>query len=114
MQEGAFYNVSGGGDPYAVGKNAVQLAEWNMITVTYTLKSNEIVFYVDGKLDHTVYNIPTPNPLTDVKLHIGKNSFNDPRGTTPSYFIKGKLDDMSIYKRKLNADQIKALYISPN
>jgi len=106
----AFYNVSGGSDPYVVGIKALNLSKWHMITVLYTLSASKIMVYVDGKQDQTSMNIPSPNPLTNAKLHIGKNSFNDPRGTTPEYFIKGKLDDMRIYNRKLSESQIAALY----
>jgi hypothetical protein len=108
----AFYNVSGGTDPYVVGNKVLDLSKWHMITITYTLASKEMKFYINGLLDQTSYNIPSPNPLTDVTLHIGKNSFNDPRGTTPSYFVKGKLDDMLIYRRKLKEFEIKSLYTS--
>lgn len=110
----AFYNVSGGSDPYAVGDKIIELKKWTMVTTIYNLLDHTIRFYINGKLDRIVDNIPTPNPFTDVNLQIGKNSFNDPRGTTPTYFIKGKLDDIRIYRRQLKENEISTLYQLPN
>ena len=110
----AFYNVSGGSDPWAVGEKIIELEKWTMITTIYSLSNQSIRFYINGTFDHTEWNIPTPNPLTNVNLQIGKNSFNDPRGTTPSYFINGKLDDIRIYSRPLKESEVSDLYQLPN
>jgi Concanavalin A-like lectin/glucanases superfamily len=108
----AFYNVSGGGDPYAIGNAVMATAHWNMVTVVYTLSQHKIAFYVNGVLDNIASDIPTPNGETNVKLLIGKNSLND--GVTPLYYLKGKLDDIRIYDRALSTNLINKLYIATN
>ena len=107
----AFYNVSGGGDPFAVNNNTViPTSKWTMITVQYNNRLKTITFYINGVVGKIVNNIPTPNPNTAVDLFIGKNSYNDPSGFTPAYFIQGKLDDIRIYGHILSAQQINRLF----
>ncbi|MFI5138200.1 MAG: LamG domain-containing protein [Sphingobacteriales bacterium] len=106
----AFYNVSGGPDPYAVGNQVIATANWGMVTVQYNLNKQQISIYINGVLDTTVSNIPTPNANTSVDLFIGKNSYVDPSRNTPAYFIKGKLDDIRIYNRILSNSQIQQLH----
>lgn len=109
----AFYNVSGGDDPHAVGNTVVSLHQWRMVTITYSLSLQRISFYINGKFDHATDGIPTPNPTTAVDLFIGKNSYIDPSGLTPPYYIKGKLDDIRIYNRIISPAQITKLYTLP-
>jgi hypothetical protein len=109
----AFYNVSGGDDPHAVGDAVVGLHKWRMVTITYNLLQQRITFYINGKFDHATDGIPTPNPTTVVDLFIGKNSYIDPSGLTPPYYIKGKLDDIRIYNRKITVSEINKLYNLP-
>jgi hypothetical protein len=106
----AFYNVSGGGDPFAIGKLVIATGNWSMVTVLYNLTKQQVSFYINGVLDTTVSNIPTPNPNTSVDLFIGKDGFVDPSGLTPPYYIKGKLDDIRIYNRALSISEIQRLF----
>jgi hypothetical protein len=106
-----FYNVSGGPDPFAFGNTIVKTNKWHMMTVTYTRASAKITFYLDGVLDRSINNIPTPNPNTTARLHIGNNSLSDiPGEGSPDYFFKGKMDDIRIYSRLLKASEISRLY----
>jgi hypothetical protein len=106
----AFYNVSGGGDPFAVGHGIIPFGQWTMITIQYSNQFKAVVFYINGVQDAAISNIPTPNPATAVDLFIGKNSYADPSGNTPEYFIKGKLDDIRIYNRLISQVQITNLF----
>ncbi|MEZ2337053.1 LamG domain-containing protein [Mucilaginibacter sp. RCC_168] len=106
----AFYNVSGGGDPFAVGHGIIPIGQWTMITVQYSNQFKALAFYINGVPDAVISNLPTPNPATAVDLFIGKNSYNDPSGNTPGYFIKGKLDDIRIYNRVISPGQINNLF----
>ncbi len=106
----AFYNVSGGDDPHAFGNTVIALGKWTMVTITYNLAQQEISFYINGKFDRSVSGIPTPNPNTAVNLIIGKNSYVDPSGFTPPYYIKGKLDDIRIYNHVATFYEITKLY----
>lgn len=108
----AFYNVSGGGDPFVIGNAVMPTAHWSMVTVVYTLSKHRIAFYVNGALDNIAFNIPSPNANTSVKLYIGKNSYN--LNSTPDYFLQGKLDDIRIYNRELSTNLIHKLYIATN
>lgn len=105
-----FYNVSGGGDPYVIGQGVIPVGQWSMVTITYKASTQTITFYINGSLDISTANIPTPNPQTSVNLFIGKNSYNDLSGQTPAYYIKGKLDDIRLYGRLLSTDDISKLY----
>jgi Concanavalin A-like lectin/glucanases superfamily/Bacterial Ig-like domain (group 2) len=109
----AFYNVSGGDDPHAFGNTVIGLGKWTMVTITYNLVQQQISFYINGMFDHSTGYIPTPNPNTTANLFIGKNSYIDPSGLTPRYYIKGKLDDIRIYKRKVTTGEITKLYNLP-
>ena len=105
----AFYNVSGGPDPFAFGNQVIPTGNWTMVTLTYSVSKQQISFYVNGTLDTQASNIPTPNANTAVDMLIGKNSYNDPSGFTPFYFIQGKLDDIRMYKRLLSSNDIQKL-----
>lgn len=106
----AFYNVSGGGDPFAVGNNIIDTRKWTMVTIAYNNNSHTIAFYINGVLDATIANIPTPNPSTATDLFIGKNTYVDPSGNTPAYLIKGRLDDIRIYNRMVSASEVNKLF----
>ncbi|RVU01863.1 hypothetical protein EOD41_07860 [Mucilaginibacter limnophilus] len=104
-----FYNVSGGPDPFAVGNVVIGTEGWHMLTITYELEKQQISLYIDGILDSYVRSIPTPNPNTAAKLHIGDNSLLDVDPWANAYNFHGKLDDISIYNRKLTVTEIKKL-----
>ncbi|GAA3992225.1 LamG-like jellyroll fold domain-containing protein [Mucilaginibacter dorajii] len=106
----AFYNVSGGDDPHAFGNTVIGLGKWTMVTITYNLAQQQISFYINGVFDHATGGIPTPNPNTAVNLFIGKNSYIDPSGLTPAYYIKGKMDDIRIYNHIIPSHEITKLY----
>jgi hypothetical protein len=106
----AFYNVSGGDDPHAFGNAVIGLGKWAMVSITYKLAQQQISFYINGVFDHSTGGIPTPNPNTAVNLFIGKNSYIDPFGSTPPYYIKGKMDDIRIYDHIISSREITKLY----
>ena len=110
----AFYNVSGGTDPSAMGEKIIELGKWAMMTTVYSLVDQKISFYINGELDKVIENMPTPNPATTADLYLGKNSYASLGGSAPTYLLKGKLDDIRIYKRKLNMNLIHKLYTLPN
>ncbi|RCH54628.1 hypothetical protein DJ568_12475 [Mucilaginibacter hurinus] len=109
-----FYNVSGGTDPFAAGIQTIDTVDWHMISVTYDLAVKEVSLYIDGMLDTRVREIPTPNPSTNAKLHIGNNSLLDIDSFANSYFFNGKLDDIRIYNRKLSGAEIAKLLTIPD
>ena len=86
--------------------------EWYHLVGTYTHvsgTSGEVKFYVNGLLQGTIdsggdFDI-TNSPLT---LLIGAN----PTPTGGSSFFDGEIDEVQIYKRSLNGDEILTLYNS--
>ena len=105
-----FLNESGGNDPFAAGLSTIAVNTWTMVTISYSVTDQAVYFYINGKLNNVVLNIPTPNKLTNVDLFIGKNSYVDVTGNTPAYYIQGKLDDIRIYGRRLYGTEIRELY----
>jgi hypothetical protein len=106
-----FYNVSGGSDPFAAGNIVVDTGKWYMLTITYQVATHKISMYINSTFDAQILNIPTPNGDSNVKLHIGDNSYLDvPGAVAPYYFFKGKMDDIRIYNRILNVTEINKLY----
>jgi hypothetical protein len=109
----AFFGESGGTDPFAISTAQLDTAKWYMITIIYQLNKGKISFYINSVYDSSVLNMPTPNPATTAKMHFGNNSLLDIEpGGAPGYFLKGELDGIRIYSRRLNVTEINYLYSS--
>ncbi len=86
------------------------LGEWIHLAVVYDASSttNDVLFYVNGQLENTIER-RTPSgtrPDDSLKdLFIGGDN-----GQGVEHFFNGKMDDIWIYNRILNADEIQALY----
>ncbi len=106
----AFFNVSGGGDPFAVGNNLIAIDKWCMITVVYNLTAKTVSLYIDGVLDNVTHNITSPNGNTNADLFIG----SDNNIGTSGYHIKGKIDDIGFYNRMLSTAEINRIYFNSN
>lgn len=103
------YNISGGDDPFVAGVQQLDFTKWHMTTVMYDNITNTVSLYLDGKFDSSVH-IQAPNLTSDVPMYIGA----DNPDVTGIYFIKGKIDDMRIYKRTLRPGELQKLYTIPN
>jgi hypothetical protein len=104
------FQVSGGSDPFALGTKVIGLNQWHMLTTVYSLQKKQLTYYVDGVLDNVTNNIPSPSATVTSVLAIGSDSQTV---NSTAYFYKGKLDDVRIYSRALNATSIQRLYILP-
>lgn len=104
----AFFNVSGGGDPFSVGGKLIELDKWCMITVVYNLKNQSISLYIDGQLDNVTLGIPSPNSTVNADLFIG----SDNNLATGQYHVKGKIDDIGFYNRMLSDAEINRIYFN--
>jgi len=102
----ATYSVSGGNDPYIAGQTRMDTVSWHMMTLVYKVGEQTATIYIDGKLDNSVTNIPTPNPNISSDMYIGADNPNNWTG----YFVKGKLDDIRIYNRAVKASEVQKLY----
>ena len=69
--------------------------------ITYTYKNGKGILYLNGELVKTYF--VAPNTSTDTKFYIA-NFFSTMRG------FNGTIDDIRIYSRELNNNEVKALY----
>ena len=106
----AFFNVSGGGDPFAVGNKLIDLNKWCMVTVVYNLAYKSVSLYINGQLDNVTNNIPSPSPTSTADLFIGSDNIS----VTNSYQVKGKIDDIGFYNRMLTVQEINRIYFNSN
>jgi len=102
--------ISGGADPIAYGNTVIPLSAWRMITITFSLKTKTISIYVNGVLDNTISNIPSPNSTTNTPMVIGGDSQGSVNPNVFSYFFTGVLDDIRIYNRKISQGNISLLF----
>jgi len=98
------YQVSAGIDPLANSDAQVPLNSWIHSVMTYDQASKTVRIYINGILDSTHPNIPSPNALTTESLFIGLDS------ALATYAFHGKIDDVRIYNRALSAEEITELY----
>jgi hypothetical protein len=106
------FQVSGGNDPFAGGVKTINTNTWYMLTTTYSVKKQQISFYVNGVLDNTINNIPTPIATANSDMFIGSD--NPVVGGASAYYFKGSLDDIRIYSRALDLSEIQKLYLFTN
>jgi len=97
----------GEGGAIAIGKTALSLNIWHMVTCIYKVANNTVYIYVDGTLDNTVSGISPPSPSVTAKLYIGRD---DPTNTSAADFFAGSMDDIRIYGRVISANEVKKLY----
>lgn len=103
---GAAYYIDGHNFPVQIWGGSVPKNSWHQAAFTFDGRYAKL--YVDGVLKNTndegtaaVHKI---NPWHDAKLYIGSRKDKDP--------FKGNLDEIKIYKKALNANEIKAVYDS--
>jgi hypothetical protein len=89
-----------GGRPNTSSADAVKRGEWHHIAVTYNPADRSITYYVDGKVDTTVYALPFEKTLGDIRIGSHK--------TTRNYW-HGKLDDLYIFRGILSPREIQRL-----
>jgi len=86
---------------------------WHHIAITATRDKNRVCFYVDGKkVDDIVYTQhthvgPILSQPNQEPLRIGKRKDAD---FSPSLHFLGSMDDICIYNRALNDQEIQQLY----
>jgi hypothetical protein len=101
----------GGGSASARGAIIVNTSQWHMVTSVYDLTTQQIKLYVDGVLDNVTNGIPSPNGTIAAQMCIGRDN---PEVPTNGYFVKGAIDEVRIYGRKLNISEIHKLFVAAN
>ena len=86
-----------GGRANLSSANAVKRGEWHHIAVTYNPADRCITYYVDGKVDATVYAPPFEKTLGDIRIGSHKTNRN---------YWNGKIDDLYIFKGILSPTEI--------
>lgn len=100
------FNVSGGIDPHAYGLRVIPLNEWHMVTVIYDLLLSSLNIYIDGVLDSSTLNMPSPNRYSNTPLVLGADSQGQFNPSFADYLYNGSLDELRIYNRKLSLSEI--------
>jgi hypothetical protein len=102
--------VNGGASSSSVSAiNILALAAWSHVTVTYQFagsNNNVVELYVDGALVGSGLVDNTLDPGTQL-TYFGYESYSNPN---TSHYYNGLLDDIGIWNRMLNADEIQSLY----
>lgn len=97
----------GGTSPGGTSNSTINLNQWYMLTVVYSLAQQQLTFYKNGVFDGSSANdVASPDGSSNAVLYIGKD---DPQNPT-SYFINGTLDDIRIYGKMISVDEIQKLY----
>jgi hypothetical protein len=96
-----------GDESYTTGYAALPASSWKTVTVTLDTAKHRISLYLDGALVDTAATDVTAAQLLNSSAtragYIGKSQFgNDP-------LFSGVLDDFSVYKAALSADQVSGL-----
>ncbi len=103
---GTVYYGPGGPFPGAYGIGLIGSGSWNMITLVYDYAAEQTTIYENGVFDSTSSGIVSPNSLSD--LYFGRD--NPANQTGPTYNLRGTLDDISVYNRKLSVKEVTELY----
>jgi len=86
--------------------NPLNTAEWQHLVLTHT--GTKIKFYKNGVLDNQTNTGPVLASPTSQSLYIGTESSHRPYDV----FFSGLIDDVSIYDRILNDNEVLSLYHS--
>ncbi len=106
-QLGLLFFGEGSGNTTAVGTKPINLNKWYMLTTVYKASAQQISYYINGVLDNTISNFPSPNPTISADMYIGKDN---PNVSSTGYFLNGSLDDLRFYNRTLTLSDIHKLY----
>jgi len=103
----AHFGPGGGSVNNAFGTQVVSLNQWHLVSCVYNYTKQTLAIYIDGALDNITPNIAAPNATVGANIYIGRD---DPTSTDNGYFLKGTLDDITLYNRTLSAMEIQKLY----
>lgn len=93
-----------GGNTVSSSPQAIELNKWQHVAVVYDQSSGTVTFYIDGKEAGTT-NYPTPpSDSSNSPLVIGIRGYDLNRA------FDGVLDNVRLYNRALNADEVSNLF----
>lgn len=88
---------------YQSDKTIVEPDKWNFVAIVHSDAENKISFYKDGELTDQI-SLLAPYKESDYTLLIGSNLWEE--------FFMGYIDELKIWDRELNEDQVKTEFLS--
>jgi len=104
------FQLSGGTNPKAISSNEITLNQWHHIAVVYRERMKSLQFYIDGFPSGVTQDMPSPNPTTTQPLSIGRDPLSSGEY---QYHFHGKIDEIRIYNRALEANDILVKFNAP-
>ena len=104
-----YVHTSDEGSGYKLVSNAfddsaeIALNEWHNIVITYDSPANECKLYVDGSLDNTKGSVSLGTAASELTIGTRYTNFA---------YLKGHLDEFSVWDTALDADTVAAIYNS--
>jgi cysteine-rich repeat protein len=99
----------GSSTPYHVQGSIIRTREWEHLVGTYDESTSELKIYVNGRLEGTtITNGGDIKTLINWPVVIGARISND--GSTVEHPMNGSVDDVRIYNRALNKEEVYNLY----
>ncbi|MCC6725047.1 MAG: T9SS type A sorting domain-containing protein [Saprospiraceae bacterium] len=95
--------VSGGTDPYIGATNLLNTNEWHHLVYCFDHTTNLAQFFIDN-LPDVQASMPPPSGEIAEDLYIGKDIY------TGYFLLNGALDDIRIYRKKLDRAEINELF----
>jgi len=93
-----------------LASSAIPAKQWHMITVTYSLLTKTETLYIDGVLNVSLNQVPSPNSSSNGVMVIGGDSQGFSNPNFYSYLFQGSIDDIRIYRRSISQSIINKLY----
>lgn len=97
---------------YSTPYVSIDLNKWYQVTSVLDKSLLTVKFYLDGVLIHE--RSVTSDGFSNENQPFAINRLNQPSGSGPWVNIDGRIDDVRIYNRVLNADEIKSNYTVEN
>ena len=101
-QFGFIKNQGCGTSSETFSNSEIAINQW--VHLCYVINSTTIKIYRNGNLLYTNASVPLSNTCSNFALNMGIDIFGSPE------YLNGKLDDVGIWNRALNQDEIISLY----
>lgn len=101
------YETSGCTDPKVISGGTIGYGNWYNLVLVYNQNNRTGAIFINGFEIGNNLDFPSPNANESSDLFIGNDNFS--LVFTTDYFFKGQIDDIRIYNKALNQDEINAL-----
>lgn len=97
-----------GGTYVSSNDNVIDLDTWTHVCVTYNQQDQTVTFYVNGQAAGSSAYTQSPADSSSDPLYIGLRGYDKQRN------FDGSMDNVCLYNRSLNADEVQQLYATAN